>query len=190
MHDQRALWLCGRSDKKALCRLHPKTTWAAYDLLQKRGKSLLWGQSGPRPQGSLSLKTKPAERVVIVTERAGCKTFGVCFFSVGNIDKTRGKKDNPSSQLNFWQKRKCFLAEKEVVWILSCICSACWEMNSSCKQSRSEPDCRTHCGHSSEATFLLVWGHLGFQFKDKSIYRLFFVHASPFPLCKARALGG
>lgn len=82
-----------------------------------------------------------------------------------------------------------FLAENEVIWILNCICSACWERKSSCEtQSRSEPDCRTHHGHSSETTFVLLWGHLSSQFKDKSTFLL--ASATPLALCKLRALGG
>lgn len=42
-----AMSLCGRPDKRALCRLHPKATRAAGDsaaALQKWGNCLLWGR--------------------------------------------------------------------------------------------------------------------------------------------------
>lgn len=81
-----------------------------------------------------------------------------------------------------------FLAENEVIWILNCICSACWERKSSCEtQSRSEPDCRTHHGHSSETTFVLVWGHWSSQFKDKSTF--LFVCATPLALVQGQSFG-
>lgn len=52
----------------------------------------------------------------------GCKTFGVCLSSEGNIEKIGGKKDGSSELINFLAKEKMFLAKKEVIWLLNCIC--------------------------------------------------------------------
>jgi len=142
--------LCGRSDKRALCRLHPKATQAACNSaasVQKQGSCLLWGRPDVGRGASSALWPNPPSRRLFQLSRTGCKPFGVCFSSVGNIDKTRGKRD---THADFLAKEKTFLAENEVIWILNSICRACWERKSSCEtQSRTEPDYRTHHGHSS-----------------------------------------
>lgn len=149
------------------------------------------GQSRHRPQGSLGLRTKPTEQAVVLTKQSRLQNLWSLFPLCGKYWQNQRQESQSWQPAEFLAKEKMFLAEKEVIWIVSCICSACWEMNSSCKtQSRSETDCRTYCGHSSEATFVLVWGHPGFWSKGKNIYHLLFVCASLFALCKSRALGG
>ena len=98
--------------------------------------------------GILSPMTKPTELAFILTEQNRLQNLWSLFFLCGKY--WRNQRQERHSRWIFLAKEKTVLAANEVIWILNCICRACWERKSSCEtQSRTEPDYRTEHGHSS-----------------------------------------